>query len=239
LELPYIHKRKNNPRIGVIPNCVDTATFLPNPEARKNIRHTYGWENRIVFLFSGDAARYYDALDNIIRFSKVALEFNPDVYLLIMAYGELERIRARVNELGLDQNNCTVMTGTPDQMPDFLSAADVGLSFFKVKSFANAIASPIKFAEYLSCGLPVVINPGVGDTGRIINQYLVGAIADPDNPGSFRQAAQEILQMVQEKTLITSRCRMAAEKELSLDSAVQKYLEAYNNLNQKEAVGQI
>jgi glycosyltransferase involved in cell wall biosynthesis len=227
LDLPYIRKQKKITKIGVIPNCVDTCRFFPDPDARKTIRSKYGWENSIVFVFSGDAFRYYDAIDHIVRFTQSAFKINANVHLLIIAYGELAKIRKRVIDLGIDENNCTIMTAAPDQMPNFLSAADVGLSFFKLKSFANAIASPIKFAEYLSCGLPVVINPGVGDTDRIINQYNVGVIADPESPQSFLQGAQNILRIVQEGSTLTNRCCRVAQEELSLDFAVQKYSRAY------------
>ncbi len=187
---------------------------MPTAEARNSIRSKYGWEKRLVLAFSGDAVRYYDALENIIRFAQAALEYDPKVYLLLLVYGDLIGIRKRVCELGLDENNCSVMTATPDQMPKFLSAADVGLSF-KIKTFANAIASPIKFAEYLSCGLPVIINPGVGDTSRIIQQYQVGVVVDPINSLELERSVKTILNMIQNDPNLHCRCRQAAECELS------------------------
>jgi glycosyltransferase involved in cell wall biosynthesis len=47
-------------------------------------------------------------------------------------------------------------------MPSFLSACDVGLSFI-LSSFSKAGSSPTKVAEYLACGIPVVLNGDIGD----------------------------------------------------------------------------
>jgi glycosyltransferase involved in cell wall biosynthesis len=46
----------------------------------------------------------------------------------------------------------------------------------------NRVASPVKFAEYLACGVPVLISPGVGDCPRIVERERVGFVFRPDSP---------------------------------------------------------
>jgi len=40
------------------------------------------------------------------------------------------------------------------------------------------VASPIKFGEYLCCGLPVIMTPGIGDTEEIIEKHRIGRLLD-------------------------------------------------------------
>ena len=54
----------------------------------------------------------------------------------------------------------------PAGMPAALVAGDVGLSFIQ-PCFSKTGSSPTKVAEYLACGLPVVVNAGIGDQGAL------------------------------------------------------------------------
>ena len=38
----------------------------------------------------------------------------------------------------------------------------------------NQVASPTKFAEYLMCGLPIVISPNVGDFSELVTERSWG-----------------------------------------------------------------
>lgn len=63
-------------------------------------------------------------------------------------------------------------------VPHYLCAADVGF-IWRNESIVNLVASPVKFTEYLSCGLPVVSNGNVGQINDIVLRYGVGLI-EPD-----------------------------------------------------------
>jgi len=56
-----------------------------------------------------------------------------------------------------------------------LAAADVAIAL-RQPSFSSLGASPTKLGEYLSCGLPVVVNDGVGDVGEIVERLDAGAV---------------------------------------------------------------
>lgn len=53
------------------------------------------------------------------------------------------------------------------KMASYLSAADVAF-IWRDKSSVNEVASPVKFSEYLACGLPVIHN---GTIDLINNTY--------------------------------------------------------------------
>jgi glycosyltransferase involved in cell wall biosynthesis len=60
-------------------------------------------------------------------------------------------------------------------VPAYLSASDAGLAFIK-PCFSKQASSPTKYAEYLGCGLPLIINEGVGDSDLLITREQAGAL---------------------------------------------------------------
>ena len=75
----------------------------------------------------------------------------------------------------------TVMNAPHDEIPSLLNASDVG--FLLLRSSPNIeTCSPTKFSEYLSCGLPVVITPQVGDFSTLVAERGVGVVVT--NTGS-------------------------------------------------------
>lgn len=57
----------------------------------------------------------------------------------------------------------------------YLALADLGL-LLRDRSPVNRVASPVKFAEYLACGVPVLVSPGVGDCSAIVEREGVGYV---------------------------------------------------------------
>ncbi len=53
------------------------------------------------------------------------------------------------------------------EMPSYLNAADVAI-IWRENSIVNKVASPVKFSEYICCGLPVISN----DTVDMIKEYI-------------------------------------------------------------------
>ncbi len=59
-----------------------------------------------------------------------------------------------------------------------LLACDIGLLLREAR-ITNKVASPTKFAEYLSAGLPVVISPEVGDFSAMVSALDLGQVLVP------------------------------------------------------------
>ena len=45
----------------------------------------------------------------------------------------------------------------------------------------NRVAAPTKFAEYLACGLRVVISKGLGDCSDFVEEHQCGAVVNDDD----------------------------------------------------------
>jgi len=61
------------------------------------------------------------------------------------------------------------------EMPYYLSSADIAI-IIREENMVNKVASPVKFSEYVACGLPVIANEGVAMIVNIINKHKIGIV---------------------------------------------------------------
>ncbi|MNP50410.1 hypothetical protein D3C76_1446730 [compost metagenome] len=87
-----------------------------------------------------------------------------------------ELIDRHLDQEFLDRVN-VITINNKDEMSTLLSRTEFG---FLLRSPAplNAVASPIKFGEYISCGVAVIISPGVGDYSELVSTTNAGKILD-------------------------------------------------------------
>ncbi|MFQ6112347.1 MAG: glycosyltransferase, partial [Nitrospinota bacterium] len=107
--------------------------------------------------------------------------------------------------------------------------AHVGLIFLR-QSFARRAMSPIKLAEYLASGLPVVMTPGVGDSEEDLLPHRVGVVVKEQSPEGCDRALEELLDLLAEGAVLRDRCRRVAERLFSLEAGVSEYEALYRSL---------
>lgn len=105
------------------------------------------------------------------------------------------------------------------EVRSFLLACDHGL-LLRDPCVTNRVASPTKFAEYLSAGLSVVISPQVGDFSTMVREHGLGQVLEP---GSVLDAG---------KNSAKERVRLAdmATRYFSKGSHDPAYRSVLNNL---------
>lgn len=62
-------------------------------------------------------------------------------------------------------------------VPSTLAACDMGI-LIRENSVTNQVASPTKFAEYLSAGLPVIITNNIGDYSEFVRLHHCGIVTN-------------------------------------------------------------
>jgi glycosyltransferase involved in cell wall biosynthesis len=118
-------------------------------------------------------------------------------------------------------------------VPSFLSAADAGLAFIK-PSFSKLASSPTKFAEYLGCGLPLIINSGVGDADELINREGVGALVREFNEAEYSSALDVIENLNADPEQTRKRTRVVAERLFDVRRVgAERYAELYEQILSK------
>jgi hypothetical protein len=76
-----------------------------------------------------------------------------------------------------------------DEVRSVLEECDHGL-LVRYPCVTNRVASPTKFAEYLSAGLPVIISEGVGDFSALVGQQDLGRVTAAGIPEGLGRTSQ-------------------------------------------------
>ena len=116
---------------------------------------------------------------------------NPEAHLLWLTTGSHDRVRELMNNRKIESGNYSVLSVAAADVPSYLAAADAGLSFIK-RCVSKVASSPTKNGEYLACGLPVIINEGIGDSDALVDQWHAGVLLEEFNQQEFDAAAREI-----------------------------------------------
>lgn len=223
-EFPYLKEKKFN--IDVIPTCADTVRFcLKNPGKDLPLRRNL--ENRFIFVYFGSIGTWY-MLAEMIDFFKTVKGINKSSFFMILtpdkklALGEFER--NKVSPL-----DYLVEYVPYEEIPDWLSFADASVYFIR-PSYSKKSSCPTKFAESLACGLPVVVNSGIGDIDRFVTGYKVGVIIEKFCESEYIKGANDLFAMLNDRNALRNNCRRVAEDFYSLEKGSKDYWSIYRKV---------
>jgi glycosyltransferase involved in cell wall biosynthesis len=210
---------------AVIPCAVDLDAFAASPGARARVRAELGLDDRPLLAYSGSLGSWY-RLPEMLEFFAVAAERIAGLALLIVTPSEAEARRLAAGHARAA--DIRVVRARPEQVPDYLCAADAGLCFLG-DHHSKAAASPTKYGEYLAAGLAVITNPWTGDAAR-----LAGEPAWILVPGFSRDAyagpAAELLRKLGDRAGLQRAARGLAERCFSLRDALDRYEGLYRRV---------
>jgi glycosyltransferase involved in cell wall biosynthesis len=214
--------------VGVIPCCVDLKRFDPaNSASRAEVREELGLGDRFVAAYVGAFGGWYLTDETADLFGAMR-DVRPDAFLLILTQSDPEKILPRLRTHGFADSDLKIMKVASEDIPKYLSAADLAVSFIK-PSYSKQASSPTKNAEYLAAGLPIIANSNVGDVDALMVENGVGVLIDSFDQGSYLKAIQTVLEMGD----ISERCRAVAREQFDLEEVGgARYRRLYQNLLQ-------
>jgi glycosyltransferase involved in cell wall biosynthesis len=112
-------------------------------------------------------------------------------------------------------------------MSELIPNYSFGVSVCKLDAGPSlSAAMPTKIAEFLACGRPIVVNRGLGDMDKFIEEFDVGVILD----GSLENLVESATKLVNllSDSQTPQRCRALAEKYFNMDVGAEKYLNLYS-----------
>ena len=180
-------------------------------------------KNKIICIYSGSSAKWQN-IPKIFSFAmRCHLKFD-NFRLKVITYHS-EEVKKILVEYGALLKITEIIEVNSDKVLEHLITANFSL-LFRDDNIINNVSSPLKFAEYLSAGLPVVVSKGVGDTEEVINKYKVGVILEEDN---YELAIVKLIELLKDRD-IYRRCRIVAEKEFNLEDSFISYKSIYTSL---------
>jgi glycosyltransferase involved in cell wall biosynthesis len=215
--------------VEVIPCCVDLQRFDAADEAaRREIREKYNLHDRRVAAYVGSFDGWY-LTGEMLDFFQTARERDPRTFTLILTQRDKEKVAARLRQRGFADADFLVESVPPAEIPKYLSASDVALSFIKA-CYSKQSSSPTKIAEYLAGGVPIVANDGVGDVTELIEGEKVGAVVRGFDAENYR-AALEKIETLNADGRLPEKCRQRARKIFHLETVGgEKYRALYRRL---------
>jgi glycosyltransferase involved in cell wall biosynthesis len=211
------YRAARHSRVTVIPCAVDLAKFRPGPSGSAK------W----TLVYSGTLGSFYE-IRAMLQVFRYMLDARADATMLLLNQREHELIQRTAAELGVPWERLTVKGVRPDEVPAQLAAASVGIALVK-QAPSKMGSSAIKVAEYLACGLPVLVNSGLGDVAASVRELDAGYVLSDYSDTELRAAAKRALDLAGSAPA-RANARRLAERDYDLEAATDAYAEIYRRL---------
>lgn len=188
----YMHNVVGARHIEVIPCCVDTEHLHFDPDARASMRQRLGVApGHVLVSYVGGWSHWQRGKDIAHVMSRLARRSERFRFLLLSP--QQANARADFEEYPELHGRVTFDTVEHSKMSQYLSACDVGM-LLRHDVLMNAVASPVKVGEYLSCGLFVLLTSGVGDYSSTLPDAGLGMLLEQDLSNT-EQVGRYLLEM--------------------------------------------
>ncbi len=169
---------KMDPGKFILYPCLsDSTKFYYSEKIRNETRSGLKIANHnTVILYSGGLSvvnKYHISAEMFTIFNAIS-NFQPNIIFLILTKDKFDLTSILKTYPGL-VNKLLFKNAENEQIFEFLNAADFGV-LFRENTIMNNVASPSKYAEYILCGLPVLISEGVGDFSKFTLDHKLGRI---------------------------------------------------------------
>jgi len=163
----------NSENYVVIPCTLNRAVFSEHQISEKNIenkRAELGFQkDDVILIFSGSNAPWQgEQLKQQVIAHYMAKPKHHIVFLSKMT----PMISSLITQY---PNRISQQWLKHEEVLDFLQIADYGM-ILREQTVTNKVASPVKFAEYLTAGLKVLISEDLGDFSKMVHEHHLGHV---------------------------------------------------------------
>jgi glycosyltransferase involved in cell wall biosynthesis len=198
-------ERVSPDRITIVPCVADPKKFHADEAERIATRRELGLEDRFVVVYPGRFGRWHYGPE-MIAVMQGLMRAHSDLFFLVLTPDVPEA--EALAKAALPEGRYEIRTARHAEVPRYLRAADLGL-LLRAPHPLNEAACPTKFAEYVSCGVPVMISPGIGDCSGFVADHAAGVVLERPDP----QLAAAALTLLREEPASPRRARIAGLAE--------------------------
>jgi len=216
------YKELKGNKIDIIQNIYDPKRFSNVEKRKKETRDII-----LGYIGSTDVWHNFETMINI--FEKITgILSNENVYFHFGTYRNTKIIEEKTNSTPF-RKNIIVRTIDYDGIPNFISNFDIGFSLHGEK-ILDEVCSPIKIAEYLASGKPVILNKNVKSYAKLIKETGTGYVIEDYSDINFEELARFILDVKMNQKRYKLQCMEVADNNFNLAIAVKKYASLYRTI---------
>jgi glycosyltransferase involved in cell wall biosynthesis len=187
----FLQANYNAKNATVIPTFVDTSRFRYSNSLRNLYREKLGISNQRVLVYSGGTAPWQKIGSAIDLFKHLSRKVD-NLFMLFLTH-EPDLVKGMIKDQ-VKPKDVRVIRVPHGEVAGYLCAADVGI-LLREKTLTNHVASPIKFSEYMCCGLPCIISSHIGDTAEVLRYGNAGIVLDSDLDSPSSSEFQTLLSL--------------------------------------------
>jgi glycosyltransferase involved in cell wall biosynthesis len=230
-EFPKLGDVRAGVPVVVIPTCADLDRFQPaahdGAAADDQRRRELGLEGAVVAGCVGTLSNWYLREATLAYLAWMARRFTH-MKALIVTREDHDRLRADAARAGLPADRLVLTRAPFEDMPALMRLMDLGVFFIRV-CFSKRASAATKLAEFLGCGVPVVINDGIGDSGDLVRTHDVGVALSDTSAEAFDASEGRLRSLLADRD-VARRCRSLALDAFSLTRGVEAYAILYTQL---------
>jgi glycosyltransferase involved in cell wall biosynthesis len=213
--------------VTVIPCCVDFDAFPAiDGSSRDAAREGLGVPPQHKVLgYIGSLGGNYMLHEMLRFFSAYRQRYGGTATFLFVTHVPEAEILSAAEKAGVPASAIIIRRASRADVARLMAAADAGIAF-KQPSFSAKACSPTKLGEMLALELPVVVNNGVGDVARIIDETGAGVVVDRFDEHSYRSA----LDRLEELRPDMDRWRAEAHRWFDLRTGIERYDAIYRRI---------
>ena len=207
--------------VRVIPTCADLGRFRPVPESERPPECRGGAPRYLVFGATGTWYLREATLD----LAALALRRDPAAILHILTRDDPGPLAQGMTQRGVASDRYTIRPVPPTESPRWISGARAAIVLIR-SVWSKGASCPTKLGELLGCGVPVLMNAGIGDADRILGEGQAGVMVTGFDEGSLADSLRA-LDALWARGGVEAGCRAVACREFALTTAVERYAAAY------------
>ncbi len=226
----YIQNKTNRTgKIKVIPCCLDTDQFKYDSNVRDAIRNDFGVRNKFVLLYAGSLNEWQLPVE-MVKIFKIFNTVIKDSFF-IMFTNDVKYADELFSSSGLEKDTYIIRSVPHYLINRYLPVGDLGL-LIRQDNDVNRVAFPLKFFEYIRCGVPI-LSSVTSDLSVLVKKYNLGfRLKDYNNESEIRKIALVIKSKLDylKSDLYKKKLSTIIEKEMSWDSYLDSIANIYKNV---------
>jgi glycosyltransferase involved in cell wall biosynthesis len=211
----------------VIPCCADMEHFTIKTSNEKDTRRKELNipQNAFVVGYLGSIGTWYMLNEMLDFFIELQKKKSNAIFFFVTPDDNTAIIKSAW-EKNIPLSAIITRSASRSEVPFYISTFDTSLFFIR-PTFSKKGSSPTKMAELLACGIPVIINPGIGDCDTMITENKCGITVESFTADNYIKA---INSMDESLSRPKEYYRNVALANFSLEKGIEAYSEIYSEL---------